>query len=177
MKRRSTYIAAILATVASMALAFVAAPSLAAAAGSVYWSDNNQINRAALSGAGGAVLPVAGGTLGGPAGIAIDSATGRIYWVNYLGGVSYANLDGSGGGDLNVAPVARNHSLAPALQKAPAAVSAPSVSGGSTVGATLSCSQGGWAADLPGSTLYRARRTPRAVPEATVTRSPTRQSA
>ncbi len=101
MRKRSTYAAGALATIAALAVAF-AAPS--AAADSVYWSDNNQINRAALSGAGGEVLPVAGGTLGGPAGIAIDSATGRIYWGNETGQISYANLDGSGGGgDLNTA--------------------------------------------------------------------------
>ena len=40
----------------------------------------------------------------GPQGTAIDSATGRIYWANSQGdGISWANLDGSGGGNLNTA--------------------------------------------------------------------------
>jgi DNA-binding beta-propeller fold protein YncE len=31
----------------------------------------------------------------------LDTADGRIYWANQGGGISYANLEGSGGGDLN----------------------------------------------------------------------------
>jgi hypothetical protein len=37
-----------------------------------------------------------------PIGVALDRAAGRIYWANFHGDtISYANLDGSGGGDLN----------------------------------------------------------------------------
>ena len=38
-----------------------------------------------------------------PNGLAIDSATGRIFWSHVPNLISYANLDGSGGGgDLNL---------------------------------------------------------------------------
>ena len=40
-----------------------------------------------------------------PQGIAIDSATGRIYWANNgADKISYAALDGSGGADLSITP-------------------------------------------------------------------------
>jgi DNA-binding beta-propeller fold protein YncE len=46
-----------------------------------------------------------GATVSTPSGIALDPAAGRVYWLNGgpSPGVSYANLDGSGGGDLNTA--------------------------------------------------------------------------
>ena len=95
--------------IAALALV-LALPAAAGAADSIYWNAGGspgEIGRAALDGNGGSVLPVAGGTLDGPLGSAIDSATGRIYWVNGGGSVSYANLDGSGGGGLLNAAGAR----------------------------------------------------------------------
>jgi hypothetical protein len=46
-----------------------------------------------------------------------------------------------------------------AALRAPQGAGAPVASGGGTVGQPLSCSQGGWAADLVGAFLYRAPRT------------------
>jgi hypothetical protein len=43
--------------------------------------------------------------------------------------------------------------------KTPVGTGAPAIGGGSTVGTTLSCSQGSWAADLVGALLYRAPNT------------------
>jgi len=37
-----------------------------------------------------------------PHGLAIDPAAGRIYWANDNNTISYANLDGSGGGQLDI---------------------------------------------------------------------------
>ena len=49
-------------------------------------------------------LPIADATLDEPRGMMIDPVTDRIYWANFADGlgmtISYANLDGSGGGDL-----------------------------------------------------------------------------
>ncbi len=43
-----------------------------------------------------------GATMNAPVGTALDRAGGRIYWTNYFGQpISWANLDGSGGGDLD----------------------------------------------------------------------------
>ena len=46
-------------------------------------------------------LPTGGATVASPFGAALDPPANRIYWANLAGTISYANLDGSGGGDLN----------------------------------------------------------------------------
>ncbi len=81
--------------------------SLASAADSVYWVNYgaNKISRANLYEGGGADLPIAAANVNGPYGLAIDSAGGRIYWLNTAAGgsIGYANLDGSGSALLNTA--------------------------------------------------------------------------
>lgn len=85
--------------------AIVSATALGA--DSVYWSNNgaNKISRASLDGSGGSDISTAGApALVEPNGVAIDAATGRIYWIDESGHIGYANLDGSGGGgELNTA--------------------------------------------------------------------------
>jgi DNA-binding beta-propeller fold protein YncE len=74
-------------------------------AGRIYWvNDNDTISYANLDGSGGAQLDVSGATPDAPYGATIDPAGGRIYWANRLSSsISYANLDGSGGGgELNL---------------------------------------------------------------------------
>ncbi len=86
----------------AIAAALLALPVAASAAGRVYWTDNTkQLPFAALDGSGGGLLPLSGGTLSYPRGLAIDSAASRIYWVGESGEVSVANLDGSGRTNLN----------------------------------------------------------------------------
>ncbi len=80
-------------------------------AGRIYWSnENGKISYANLDGSGGADITTTGATSGVTAsGVAIDRAGGRIYWVSdkgftpYAAYLSYANLDGSGGGDVPTA--------------------------------------------------------------------------
>lgn len=83
-----------------------------------YWSNlSGSIAFANLNGGGGGDIDTAGATItsnGGslePDGVAIDLARGRVYWTTYLGNtISYANLDGSGGGgDLNTAGATVDH--------------------------------------------------------------------
>ena len=82
----------------------------AGAANRIYWANYN-INGLAywsLDDSGGANINTLGATVDGPMGMALDPAHGRIYWTNWgsdsvsgtgLGTtISYANLDGSGGG-------------------------------------------------------------------------------
>jgi hypothetical protein len=92
----------------------------------IYWSnfDIEKISWANLDGSGGGDLNTGAATMDGPMGIAIDPAAGRIYWANwgydsnYVAGggttISWANLDGSGGGDLDTgnATVKGPHGLA-----------------------------------------------------------------
>ena len=129
------------------------------AAGRVYWTNfsNNTISFAKLDGTGGGgQLSTAGATINEPWGLAIDPAAGKVYWANFAtGGIGFAKLDGSGGGNLSVAPLTPTMSEFPSLLEVPTNTAAPAVSGGSTQGSTLTCSQGSWAADLMGSYLYQ----------------------
>jgi hypothetical protein len=134
-----------------------------AAAGRIYWAnrDADKISWANLDGSGGEDLETGAATVEEPIGVAVDPTAGRIYWGNFKGGVdkklSYANLDGSGGADLDITGATETGAFSfPALLKAPQGTGAPSVTGGSTVGSTLACSQGSWAGDLLGDFLFRA---------------------
>ena len=105
------------------------APAPALASDSLFWNwssiqynpaaDRPQvvdsgISVAAADGSGGRQFTEGGGTMVHPLGLAIDSATGKIYWASFGTGIdycygslygpnsiSYAKLDGTGGGDLN----------------------------------------------------------------------------
>lgn len=105
-------------------IAVIAATAPAAcAADRIYWSNYNanSLSYANLNGSGGRPLAIKAGTAVGPMGIAIDSAAGRIYWANWgLGpvgdgkSISWANLNGRGGGTLFINPAFVNgpHGLA-----------------------------------------------------------------
>jgi hypothetical protein len=130
------------------------------AAGRIYWANRlgDTISFANLDGSGGGDLTATGATVVGPSGVAVDRAAGRIYWANALGDtISFARLDGSGGGDLVTTGATLDFPAFPALLERPGGAGAPLVSGGSAVGATLSCSTGDWASDLaaPCSTAPR----------------------
>lgn len=80
------------------------------AGGRAYWTAIDGIGSALLDGSGGgAALPVGDATFSLlPLGPAIDPVAKRIYWANFSGGIflppviSFAKLDGSGGGDLAI---------------------------------------------------------------------------
>ena len=128
--------------------------------GKIYWANfRSGISYAKLDGSAGGDLATPGATVSGPVGVAIDPTAGSIYWANGLSnGISHARLDGSGGGDLSTTPASTDGPTYPALLRAPAGAGAPSVSGGSTLGSSLTCSQGSWAADVPAASYYRAPR-------------------
>jgi DNA-binding beta-propeller fold protein YncE len=129
----------------------------------IYWTNvDSTIAYANLDGSGGGgQLNLSGATDEGGIGMAIDPPTGRIYWGNLGNGtISYANLDGSGGGaQLNVSGANANQSRFVALLRSPSGAGPPQISGGSSAGSVLSCSQGSWAPDLLGSFFYRAPQT------------------
>lgn len=128
----------------------------------LYWSNDESappIAYANLDGSGGGGnLNVSGGNTVSPRGVAIDPEARRIYWANEdsPGSISYADLGGSGGGVLPTAGASVQYVRLPVLQNPPLSVSAPLLSGTAAIGATLSCSQGVWTGDQPGSRLYRA---------------------
>src|ERR1035437_7333074 len=64
-----------------------------AQADSIYWSTDGgpTISSVDLNGSGGSDLNTGGTTVNEPGGIAIDAATGTIYWANYTNNtISYA---------------------------------------------------------------------------------------
>jgi DNA-binding beta-propeller fold protein YncE len=88
-------------------LGWACLPPSARASARVYWANylstsNGRVSFANLDGSGGADLNTTGATSGGPRGVSIDVAAGRIYWTNPdNNAISFTNLDGSGGGDVN----------------------------------------------------------------------------
>jgi DNA-binding beta-propeller fold protein YncE len=80
------------------------------AEGKLYWTNYNtdSIGVANLDGSDASLLNTTGATVAGPSSLAIDPNTRRIYWANAQStpgpgadSIAYANLNGSGGGDVN----------------------------------------------------------------------------
>ena len=135
------------------------------AAGKIYWADAvdpGHISSANLNGSDSQNLSTTGASpLNVPAGVAIDPTANKIYWANKIGGkISEANLDGTGDGhDLSTSGASSSNPYFVALLEAPLAAGPPQITGGSTAGSMLSCSQGSWAPDLLGGFLYRTPHT------------------
>jgi DNA-binding beta-propeller fold protein YncE len=133
-------------------------------AGRIYWGNftddpiGQRIAYASLNGSGSPNdLDTTGATVDNAHGVAIDPIAGKIYWPNFYANViSWANLDGSGGGDLMTDGATLDAPNLPVLLETPEGTGAPVVSGGTRPGSTLSCTQGSWAPDLIASLLYRA---------------------
>jgi DNA-binding beta-propeller fold protein YncE len=124
------------------------------AIGDIYWGSfyGDDVRFGKLGGTGAANL-----FSGEPSaeGVALDPAAGRIYWTQQSssGKVRVGNLNGTGAADLFTGE--SNPSFL-ALLLSPAGSRAPRATGGSSVRSTLSCSQGSWASDLEGASLYQA---------------------
>jgi hypothetical protein len=88
----------------------------------------------------------------------VARAADRVYWANASNStISFARLDGSGGGgQLALTGATPSTPTFPALLEAPGGAGAPAITGASAVGSVLACSPGAWAGDLLGSFLYRA---------------------
>jgi DNA-binding beta-propeller fold protein YncE len=132
----------------------------------IYWADavspGGHISSVDFSGAGSRDLSTTGASpLFTPAGVAIDPAANKIYWADKIGQkISEANLDGTGNGhDLSTSGASAANPYFVALLEAPLPAGAPQVTGGSTVGSKLTCSQGSWAPDLVSGFLYRSPHT------------------
>ena len=126
----------------------------------IYWSDwgdKHLIEHADLDGTGISPFNTAGATTKGVHGVAIDPDARRLYWANYNGdAISWADLGGSGGQDLDTSGTTISSPVTPSLLKAPAGTGVPQISGDSEPGSILACSPGTWAGDVLESVLYRA---------------------
>ena len=124
--------------VCAIAASALIAASAAHAADRIYWSnyfggpapqEPGSLSYANLDGSGGGQQPTGTGFINGVMGMAIDSASGRLYWSNYDDTdddgtgtqISWVSLEGSGSGQLTApgATIASPHGPAidPATQR------------------------------------------------------------
>jgi hypothetical protein len=136
------------------------------AAGRLYWLDSSLqiVSFASLSGGSGGDVNTAGAVFNSPWGLALDPSLGKLYWGNEnngeerAGAIGFGLVAGGGGGISPVtAPVANPQD--PIILKSPAAAGVPTVTRNAKARSELTCSQGGWGADFPGSFVYQAPRT------------------
>ncbi len=131
--------------------------------GDLYWSNytTRQIVAGSVLGEGAAKSSVlyTEPEKAGVFGLALEPASGTLYWADFESGQLRT---GRVGGEKEVAAstlFAESPTDEPDfldLLLAPSATAAPTLSGSAQVGHALSCSQGSWAADQPGSSLYRS---------------------
>jgi hypothetical protein len=127
------------------------------ASGRIYWFANRTIRSSNLDGSEPGTVPTGLATVAEPEGLAIDEASGIIYWGNRKAhALSFARLDGSGGGQLNIAGALPGNPIDLVLLVAPRNVGAPEVSGAAVAGGTLTCSAGAWSPDHPEANLFEA---------------------
>jgi DNA-binding beta-propeller fold protein YncE len=124
------------------------------AAGEIYWASfyGQAVLSGQLNGTGAANLFSGESTADG---VALDPVAGKIYWTQQSdqGTVRVGRLNGTGAVDLFTG---ENSPAFLALLSSPVASRAPRVTGGSAVKSTLTCSQGSWAPDLEGASLYQS---------------------
>jgi hypothetical protein len=133
-----------------------------AAAGQIYWIDNNNehISHANLTGGGGGDFDRGTAPFKDPYGMAFDPTSGKIYWLNYgngkvaTGAFGFLGIGGGNGG-INVATAPVDGPQNPVILKGPSGTGAPTITRTPKT-VSLSCSQGSWAADFAGSFVYQA---------------------
>lgn len=125
--------------------------------GRIYWFAEGMLRSANLDGSDPGAVPTGLATIAEPQGLAIDEAAGTIYWGNRKAhALSFARLDGSGGGQVNIAGALPGNPIDLVLLVAPRSLAAPVVGGTAAVGSTLTCSAGAWAPDHPEAALFDA---------------------
>ena len=134
----------------------------------LYWANEDgttPISFANLNSFGGGNLRTVGAPDDSPIGVALDPAAGRIYWANEGNGnasdkgeISYANVDGSGGGPLVLSVAEASAPQFVALLEKPVGSGVPTITVAPS-GGSASCSSGAWASDDVGSFLYRSPHT------------------
>lgn len=127
--------------------------SIDTAAGKIYWADQTgQVRVGNLDGSGTAQTLFDGE--GDTSGVAVDPSAGKVYWGTQAA-IRVGNTDGTGAQTLFSEGT---NPVSPVLLRAPVGAGAPTISGSSVPGGTLTCSQGSWAPDLVGAFLYRVPR-------------------
>ncbi len=134
-------------------------------AGRVYFlGGTNEIGFANTNGTGGGNVSTGGAPINGPWGLALDPSIGRLYWGNESNGtlrtnaIGFVGTNGSGVGGINIATAPVANPQDPVILKSPSATGAPTIAQDAKKPASLTCSQGSWGADFPGSFVYQAPR-------------------
>lgn len=129
------------------------------ARGFIYWTSNNEgpfpegwrIQRAPIDGSGPVQVLYHGESF--PGAIAVDAAEGNLYWAEPgADAIRRAPVDGSGPVQTLATSPRADHIV---LLRTPLSTAAPQLSGGSSAGSQLGCSDGAWAADVHGSFVHR----------------------
>jgi DNA-binding beta-propeller fold protein YncE len=119
--------------------------------GAIYWVST--------IGLGGGEIEIEGPAFNDPYGLAFDPPSGRFYWANYGNGEERENAFGTTTltpgvvAGITVATAPLDSPQDPVIVKSPIGTGAPSVTAAAT---KLSCSQGNWVPDYPGSYVYAA---------------------
>lgn len=125
----------------------------------LYWSNTFGISSAATGGGAGADIAVA--TF--PRGIAVDDLNAHLYWAEYGPGTTTAikrsDLDGQNITDVTPSGFTQDAPWGLSLLFPPASTATPTLAGAATVGQSLTCTAGAWAADAPESFAFRAPTT------------------
>lgn len=133
--------------------------------GKLYWANGastaDPVAWALTDNSGTAAnLDVTGAPAADGVGIALDPAGGKVYWATDSNAIAFANLDGSGGGgSLDTGATTPDGPDFVLILKAPTGTGAPVVTGESTTGSMLSCSQASWAPDLIGAFVFQSPQT------------------
>jgi hypothetical protein len=131
-------------------------PAIDRANGRAYWFSGDKVRSANLDGSGFSTVATGLATIAEPGGIAIDEATGTIYWGNRKAhALSFARLDGSAAGQLNIAGALPGNPVDPVLLVAPRSAAPATVGGTPSPGGTLTCAAA-WAPDQPQARLFDA---------------------
>jgi hypothetical protein len=132
----------------------------------LYFVSSQEFGFAGLNGTAGGDLGTGSAEVDSPWGIAFDPATSRLYWANEAHTGSGANKDAFGfatpsgaTGNITIATTQVDSPQDPIIIKSPTGAGVPTVTRDSKKPASLSCTQGAWAADYPGSFVYQAPRT------------------
>lgn len=138
-----------------------------AAAGRLYFLGSNEagegIGYANVNNGGGGDVLLGGAPMNTSWGLAFDPALSRLYWGNEgneeerTNAFGFVDLSGAGGG-ISIATAPVNYVEDPVVIKSPGGKAAPVLARSAANRSALSCSQGEWNGDSPGSFVYQSPR-------------------
>ncbi|HSS41023.1 MAG TPA: hypothetical protein VLK37_00570 [Solirubrobacterales bacterium] len=122
------------------------------------------IGFANLNNTGGGDVSLGGAPMKASWGLALDPALSRLYWGNEGNNEERPNAFGfvsraGAGGGISIATAPLANPQDPVIIKSPTGTGAPTIARNAKVRSELSCSNGTWGADYPGSFVYQAPRT------------------